>query len=61
MVCLGFVQHPETFKGHVTRLDGNFFNDKSAEWFINVGGDMVSGCLKCFEFRNCIEIGSIIL
>ncbi|XP_059094431.1 pyruvate dehydrogenase phosphatase regulatory subunit, mitochondrial-like [Tigriopus californicus] len=40
MVCLGFVQHPETFKGHVTRLDGNFFNDKSAEWFINVGGDM---------------------
>jgi len=41
MVCLGFVQHPDTINGKPTVLDVNWLTDKQAKWEINVAGRMI--------------------
>ncbi len=41
MVCLGFVQHPDTIKGTPTVIETSWLTDKSATWEVNVAGRMV--------------------
>jgi hypothetical protein len=43
MICLGFVQHPDTIKGKETTIDlAWLLDEKKTEWAINVAGRMVS-------------------
>ena len=41
MVCLGFVQHPETIKGNPTMLDHRWLSDRKAMWSVNIAGRQV--------------------
>ena len=41
MVCLGFVQHPDTFKGKPKVLENSWLLDRKASWAINIAGQMV--------------------
>ena len=41
MVCLGFVQHPDTFRGKSVILENSWLLDRKAEWTINIAGNMV--------------------
>jgi hypothetical protein len=42
MVCLGFIQHPDTIAGNPKFLSNHWLMDKSAQWSVNVAGRMVS-------------------
>ena len=42
MVCLAFVQHPDTIKGSPTTIDQRWLSDRSAKWTINIAGKMVN-------------------
>jgi hypothetical protein len=42
MVCMAFVQHPDTIKGSPTTIDQRWLSDRSAKWTINIAGKMVS-------------------
>ncbi len=42
MICLGFVQHPDTINGKEATIDLQWLLDKSAKWAINIAGKMVS-------------------
>ena len=41
MICLGFVQHPESITGTARTIDNAWLLDRSAEWEINIAGRMV--------------------
>ena len=41
MICLGFVQHPDTIKGHPTVLDHRWLTDKTAVWTVDIAGRQV--------------------
>ena len=42
MVCMAFVQHPDTIRGMPTSIDQRWLSDRSAKWTINIAGKMVS-------------------
>lgn len=41
MVCLGFVQHPDTFKGEPKVISNSWLLDRKASWAINIAGQMI--------------------
>ena len=41
MVCLGFVQHPETIRGNPTVLDHRWLSDRKVMWSVNIAGRQV--------------------
>lgn len=41
MICLGFVHHPDYFKGKRTVLESAWLLDRKAIWTIGIGGNMV--------------------
>ncbi len=41
MVCLGFVHHPDFFKGIPQVLETSWLLDRKAIWSVNIGGQMV--------------------
>ena len=41
MICLGFVQHPDTIRGKPTVLDHRWLSDRSALWTVNIAGRQV--------------------
>lgn len=45
MVCLAFVQHPDTIKGTPTTIDQRWLSDRSAKWTINIAGKMFSASI----------------
>ena len=56
MVCLGFVQHPDTFKGGEPKvLENSWLLDRKASWAINIAGQMIplGMCIffKTFKFH----------
>ena len=53
MVCMAFVQHPDTIRGIQTSIDQRWLSDRTAKWTINIAGKMVSWlvqfCLSTFK------------
>merc|ERR1719427_146203 len=41
MVALGFVQHPASLRGELTRVDLAWLADKAASWTVDIAGKMV--------------------
>lgn len=41
MVCLGFVQHPDTIRGDPQYVEHKWLTDKTAKWKVNIAGRMV--------------------
>ena len=55
MVCLGFIQHPDTISGKPTELENSWLLDRKANWSINIAGSMV----RDHKFRLRFEISLI--
>ena len=53
MICLGFVQHPESITGKERTIDNTWLLDRSAEWEINIAGRMVRFILQTLDIFLC--------
>ena len=48
MICLGFVQHPDTIKGNPQVLENSWLLDRKAVWSVNIAGNMVRHLNRIF-------------